>query len=133
MPSSTSPRARIRRAGYRVERGDYIGTTDDRSDGWYLYRPDRDIIDRRGPGHHTLADAADAAEECEIEKSDHPCHRARIHRVGYRVERGDYIGTTDDRSNRWYLYRPDRDIIDHRGPGHDTLADAADAAEERVI
>ena len=58
-------RTRIRRAGYEVERGAYIGTTDDRADRWYLYRATRTCIDRRGPGFATLREAAEAAEEVE--------------------------------------------------------------------
>lgn len=33
------------------------------------------------------------------------------------IVRGDYTGTTDDRSNRWYLQSIDGPV-DHRGKGY---------------
>ena len=56
--TSREARKRIATAGYRVERGGYWGTTDDWADRWYLFRPDREVIDRRGSGYETLAAAA---------------------------------------------------------------------------
>ena len=61
------PRDQIAAAGMCVERGAYIDTSDDRADRWYLYLPNRDVIDRRGPGHRTLAEAADAATDAAAE------------------------------------------------------------------
>jgi len=42
---------------YDIKRGSYIGTTDDRIEGWYVDRVDADTLDRRGPGFDTLAEA----------------------------------------------------------------------------
>jgi hypothetical protein len=45
-----------RTLGYTISRGDYIGTSDDRADRWYISR-DGDIYDRRGPGYRTRTEA----------------------------------------------------------------------------
>ena len=49
--------------GHRITRGDYQNTTDDRLDRWYIDPPGADIMDRRGPGFRTLADARAAIDE----------------------------------------------------------------------
>ncbi len=49
--------------GYIIERGAYQGTTDDRLDRWYARRRDAEIIDRRGPGHPTIAAAKEAVDD----------------------------------------------------------------------
>ena len=51
---------------------------------------------------------------------------------GWRIERGAYQGTTDDRLDRWYPQRPDRDAIDRRGPGYATLREAREAIDEHL-
>ena len=51
----------------------------------------------------------------------------RLRRKGYRVTRGAYVGTTDDRIDRWYILLPGPDA--HRwGAGYSTRAEAWDAA-----
>jgi hypothetical protein len=55
--------------------------------------------------------------------------KARTYR-GWNIERGAYQGTTDDRLDRWYVQHPDRDVIDRRGPGFATLAEARAAIDE---
>ena len=42
---------------------------------------------------------------------------------GYWIDRGNYVGTTDDRADRWYINRY-REPIDHRGQGFATRAEA---------
>jgi hypothetical protein len=49
--------------GYVIERGDYIGTSDDRIDRWYLADPDSTVVDRRGYGYLTIADAKQVIDE----------------------------------------------------------------------
>jgi hypothetical protein len=56
-PTTTNYRRLIAQAGYAVTRGSYTGTTDDRSDRWYIDDPASDVIDRRGPGWTSLRDA----------------------------------------------------------------------------
>lgn len=51
--------------GWTITRGAYQGTTDDRLDRWYIQRESDDVIDRRGPGHVTLAAAKAAIDESE--------------------------------------------------------------------
>lgn len=42
---------------YAVERGSYLGTSDDRIDRWYIRDRESAVVDRRGPGYATQADA----------------------------------------------------------------------------
>ena len=49
--------AEARRHGYEVNRGSYMGTTDDRLDRWYIERTDADAVDRRGRGYRTRREA----------------------------------------------------------------------------
>jgi hypothetical protein len=42
---------------YHISQGSYIGTTDDRIEGWYVDPVNADTLDRRGPGFDTLAEA----------------------------------------------------------------------------
>lgn len=49
--------------GYEITRGSYRGTTDDRIDRWYIAREDSNVVDRRGAGYYTLADAKAAIDE----------------------------------------------------------------------
>ena len=54
---------------------------------------------------------------------------ARLH--GWTIERGAYVGTTDDRADRWYAYRLDTyGAIDRRGSGYATRRDALDAVQD---
>jgi hypothetical protein len=43
--------------GYVIERGDYVGTPSDRVDGWYLALKGSTVVDHRGRGFRTIADA----------------------------------------------------------------------------
>lgn len=51
---------------------------------------------------------------------------------GYRIIRGSYTGTTDDRADRWYIDNLNSNIIDKRGPGFRTRQDALEALSERI-
>lgn len=48
------------------------------------------------------------------------------------ISRGGYVGTTDDRADRWYIDRAEADAWDRRGCGYKTLADAQAAIERAV-
>ena len=48
---------------YTISRGGFQGTSDDRSDGWYVDHKGADACDRRGPGHRTLTEARAAIDE----------------------------------------------------------------------
>jgi len=50
-------------------------------------------------------------------------------RRGYTISRGSYVGTTDDRLDRWYIDKRDSDTWDRRGPGYRTLAECRDAID----
>ena len=52
------------------------------------------------------------------------------HYRGYRIGRGGYQGTTDDRLDRWYADPEDSDVLDRRGPGFTTLKAARAAIDE---
>ena len=43
--------------GYVIERGDYVGTPSDRIDGWYLALKGSTVVDHRGRGFMTIAEA----------------------------------------------------------------------------
>lgn len=49
--------------GFRIARGSFRGTTDDRADRWYADAVDADHYDRRGGGFRLLADAKAWADE----------------------------------------------------------------------
>lgn len=53
-------------------------------------------------------------------------------RAGYRIVRGAYSGTTDDRADRWYVDHRDDDLLDHRGRGFATKRDALLAIREKL-
>ena len=58
----------------RLSQGAYIDTCDDVAGTWYIdHNPDSAVIDRRGRGHRTLADAVQYAEEVEIEQGAQKC------------------------------------------------------------
>ena len=42
---------------YTIRRGDYIGTTDDRRDRWYIEDDSTDTVDRRYIGYMSVGDA----------------------------------------------------------------------------
>ena len=48
------------------------------------------------------------------------------------LTRGGYVGTVDDRADRWYVDREDARECDRRGGGYRTLADARAAIERAV-
>lgn len=52
--------------------------------------------------------------------------------AGYEVSRGAYRGTTDDRADRWYIDRVGLPLVDRRGGGYSTRADALWALTERL-
>lgn len=53
-------------------------------------------------------------------------------RAGYRIVRGAYSGTTDDRADRWYVDHRDEEALDHRGRGFATKLDALAAIQDRL-
>ena len=50
---------------FRVTRGAYQGTTDDRADRWYVEDTRSRTVDRRGEGYRTRKEALEAAAEAE--------------------------------------------------------------------
>lgn len=55
----------------------------------------------------------------------------RARELGWTVERGAYIGTCDDRADRWYAYKLGTyDAIDRRGRGHRTRRDALNSIDD---
>ena len=57
-----------------IRRGSYVGTSDDRADGWYLDHVDAEFLDRRGAGLPTLADCRDQIDSL---RAPHPL-KARL-------------------------------------------------------
>lgn len=52
---------------------------------------------------------------------------------GWTIERGAYQGTTDDRHDRWYVYRIDtHNAVDRRGSGYRTRREALEALDDRL-
>jgi hypothetical protein len=51
---------------------------------------------------------------------------------GYEIVRGSYVSTPDDRIDRWYVQHEDDTIVDRRGPGYATKADALQAIREHL-
>jgi hypothetical protein len=51
---------------------------------------------------------------------------------GYRVIRGSFTGTSDDRADRWYLDNLNSNLIDKRGAGFKTLQGALDTLAQRL-
>jgi len=49
--------AQARKLGYRITKGSYVGTSDDRIDRWYVDSADSDTADKRGPGARTQLEA----------------------------------------------------------------------------
>jgi len=56
--------------GWRIVRGAYTGTTDDRADRWYIEHVRDTVVDRRGGGFYTVRDALDAIEDLEQEVAE---------------------------------------------------------------
>lgn len=52
--------------------------------------------------------------------------------AGYTLLRGGYVGTSDNRADRWYIDRNDTDCLDRRGPGYRTVGDALSVLAERI-
>ena len=46
-----------RHRGYDINRGSYLGTSEDSLSGWYVDQADITTLDRRGPGFASLGDA----------------------------------------------------------------------------
>ena len=64
-----------------------------------------------------------------------PTNRAIALRDGYYIRQGAYLGTTDDRRDRWYVGRKNHAFQPY-GPGYATQEEAwkaaADAAREKA-
>ena len=56
--------------GYRLRRGSYQGTCDDRLNGWYIDHKDDNLLDRRGGGYWTKADALAEVYRWEAPQDD---------------------------------------------------------------
>ena len=52
--------ATAKKAGYKLVRGSYSTTTDDRADRWYWEHEDDRVVDRRGPGFATKKEALES-------------------------------------------------------------------------
>jgi hypothetical protein len=52
---------------------------------------------------------------------------------GYVIERGDYIGTSDDQIDRWYVTDPESTTVDRRGNGYRTIRDAKQVINQRLL
>lgn len=58
---------------------------------------------------------------------------AQARGLGWTVERGAFSGTTDDRADRWYVYRLSTyHAVDRRGVGYRTRREALAALEEHL-
>jgi hypothetical protein len=57
MKSKLNYRREIEKEGYKVVRGSFVGTPDDRIDRWYIDHADTPYVDRRGAGYKTLEEA----------------------------------------------------------------------------
>lgn len=51
---------------------------------------------------------------------------------GYVIERGDYVGASDDRIDRWYISDPTSPTVDRRGSGVRTIASAKEMIDDRL-
>ena len=45
-------------------------------------------------------------------------------KLGYIISRGSYVGTNDDRVDRWYINKMSSNLVDRRGPGFATKKEA---------
>ncbi|HSV29422.1 MAG TPA: hypothetical protein VLL76_07680 [Candidatus Omnitrophota bacterium] len=57
---------------------------------------------------------------------------AQARTLGYRVVRGAYQTTADDRMDRWYIEHESDRVVDRRGGGYLTRAAALEAIAGRV-
>lgn len=48
---------------FKIVRGEYTGTTDDKADRWYIDDTQSEVVDRRGPGFRTKAEAQTRIQE----------------------------------------------------------------------
>ena len=51
---------------------------------------------------------------------------------GYRISRGAYQGTCDDRLDRWYIDSIEADYLDRRGAGYRTTRDAKNEIDREI-
>ena len=52
---------------------------------------------------------------------------------GFILSRGGYIGTTDDRADRWYITVADADAWDRRGSGYRSQREAREAIRRKSV
>ena len=55
----------------------------------------------------------------------------QLEALGYWIDRGNYVGTTDDRADRWYINTKGQPI-DHRGAGWATHREAIEELSRRL-
>lgn len=72
--------------GFAIERGDYLGTSDNRSDRWYVSWPYSRTIDRRGGGFYTIESA----------KSVIDSYLVLLGAVAHKIER-EFVVPADDK------------------------------------
>jgi hypothetical protein len=58
---------------------------------------------------------------------------AQARKAGFTLHRGDYRNTSDDRADRWYFAHRDDTMVDRRGKGFATKADALNAIYDRIL
>ena len=56
---------------------------------------------------------------------------AQAKQLGYYIESGSYVGTTDDRADRWYIGSYASPAVDRRGQGYRTKREALEAIAEQ--
>ena len=72
-----------------------------------------------------------AEQAIERIKTTGHCTAARARAIGLRVGPGAYVGTGDDRADRWYVETFDGPV-DRRGPGYATREAALAAIADEV-
>lgn len=85
------------------------------------------------PMDATATDGADDLNDLVLTDEQMDALAATVAPVGYRVVRGAYQGTSDDRADRWYVEREDATVVDRRGPGHATVGEALEDADRRSL
>jgi len=75
--------AEARKAGYEINRGSYVGTTDDNIDRWYIEAITADAVDRRGQGYATRRESLESLDRWLWQ------HPENDKRLSYAV----YVGT----------------------------------------
>ena len=58
-------------------------------------------------------------------------YQRELKKLGHIAVRGSYVGTADDRVDRWYLEHVEMPYVDRRGGGFTTLREAYNTASER--